>query len=353
MTKTVLIKPKMSDSGASYWAMFYCAILKTIVYQKNLQFRFKNPSLQSYRGTLEHPANFFNQMKASINNHGFEYLMIDYIRSKDGIEARDILISELLQQYGILDFEYKYLNVFKLGDDSSLHEEIAKFDDPDVKVLAPIHQQTFQRGKINLIGQTRPVSNIAKSFLHSDLLIMVSDGRNHTYGFVGEIEGHHGENLFRDSYWANNNGIKGRYTSFALGASDRKKSIDDIIIKESIVLTSDNEGRKILHFSNSNPFMKSFKLAINNIDLCLAGHFSNIGGLDESHQKIIDIIKDSWNNNAQELISTLEKFIDYDFNLEDFYYQSDDGNNGTIYKPSPLALQNNFYLHKVNQIKQA
>ncbi len=351
MTKTVLIKPKMADSGASYWSMFYCAILKTIVYQKNLQFRFDNPSLQSYRGTLKHPANFFNQMKANINNHGFEYLMIDYIRSKDGVEARNSLVSGLLQQYGIHDFEYKFLNVFKLGDDSSLHEEILKFDDPDIKVLAPIRQQTFRRGKVHLAGQTRPISNVAESFLHSDLLIMVSDGRNHTYGFVGEVEGHHGENLFRDSYWTSNNGIKGLYTSFALGASDRKKSIDDITIKENIVLTSDNEGRKILHFSNSNPFMKSFRLAINNIDLCLAGHFSNIGGLDESHQKIINIIKDDWGNNVQKLISTLEKLIDYDVNIEEFSYQSDDGNNGTIYKPSPLVLQNSFYLHRLNEIE--
>ncbi len=319
--------------------------------QNYLQAPESESTLQNYRGTLKHPANFFHSMKANVFNHGFEYLMIDYLRSRDGSEARDKLVLSLLNQYKIQDFEYKYLNIFKLGDDSTLHDEISKYEDPDVKVLAPMKDQDFFRRKPWLVGHTRPVSNIAETFRYSDLLIMVSDGRNHTYGFIGEVEGHHGENLFRGTYWSNKDGIKGRYTTFALGASDRKKKIDGFVVKENIILTQDSDERWILHFSNANAFMKSFKSAINNLELCLGGHFSNIGSLDESHQKILNIIEDEWNGNVYDLIKKLESLVDYDVDINEYSYQMDE-NSEIIYKPSPIAL-NSFYLHRLTTQEKA
>ncbi|EHA16189.1 hypothetical protein [Halomonas sp. HAL1] len=350
MYRTIFIKPKLIDSGESYWAMFYCSILKTIAYQKNLEYRLKTSSLQEYRGTLNYPANFFNKMKNNIRNHGFEYLMIDYLRSVDGIDARDKLVSELLFQYGIHDFEYTHLNIFKLGEDSSLYRMIEQFDDPDVKILTPLEHHAFSRmGRILCNGQTRPVSKVAESFLHSDLLIMVSDGKNHTYGFVGEVEGHHGEQLFRSSYYEKNGGIKGRYTTFAIGASDRKK-FDDVVIKDNIVLAKDEKGRLILHFSNSNAFFKSFKHAINNMELCLSGHFSNVEGLDDSHNKILSIVESGWEKNVQDLIYNLEKIIEYDIDLNEYSYQTDSDEGDVIWKPSPIAIANQYYLHKLNSV---
>lgn len=330
--------------------MFYCSILKTIVFQKNIEYRLKTNSLQEYRGTLEFPANFFNKMKNNIRNHGFEYLMIDYLRSVDGRDARDKLVSSLLLQYGVHDFEYTHLNIFKLGDDSSLYREIEQFNDPDVKVLTPLQHRTFSRaGIIHCIGQTRPVSKVAESFLNSDLLIMVSDGRSHTYGFVGEVEGHHGEELFRDSYYEKRGGIKGRYTTFAIGASDRKK-IDSVIIKENIVLAKDEKGRMILHFSNSNGFIKSFTHAISNMELCLSGHFSNIESLDDSHNKILNAVKSGWGADVHALIFNLEKMIEYDVDVKEYSYQIDDNNGEVVWKPSPIALKSQYYLHKLNSL---
>lgn len=353
MAKTILIKPRVLHSGLSYWAMFYCSILKAITYQKNIDYRLVSQSLQNYRGTLAFPSNFFNKMKASVRNHGFEYLMIDYLRSKDGADVRKILTDSLLRQYGISDFEITHLNIFKLGEESVLYEEISKYNDPDVKIITPAAQQIFKRaGRNQLQGQTRPVSKVAETFLHSDLLLMVSDGRNHTYGFIGEVEGGHGENLFRGSYFNNNNGIKGKYTTFALGASERKAPIDGVAVKENVVLTQDSEGRLILHFSNSNEFIKSFKHAINNMELCFDGHFSNIDGLDFNHEEVIKIISNNWNGSVHELIFQLENHIEYDMDVREYMYQTEDENGEFIYKPSPIALGSQFYLHKINKLEK-
>lgn len=60
MTDTILIKPKVVNSATSYWAMFYYAILKTVANQKNIKYPLTQSSLESYRGVLKHPANFFS-----------------------------------------------------------------------------------------------------------------------------------------------------------------------------------------------------------------------------------------------------------------------------------------------------
>lgn len=146
-TKTILIKPKITDDASSYWAMFYCSILKTLVYQKNIKFPFKGKTLQGYKGTLHHPANFLNQMKGNIANHGLEYLMIDFLRSKDGCDVTKVLIDNLLAKQDITDFEYKYFNVFKLGEDSHLYSVIEQYDDPNVKVFSPSEPLIFNRKK--------------------------------------------------------------------------------------------------------------------------------------------------------------------------------------------------------------
>ncbi|EIE1286461.1 hypothetical protein ACIX9V_004382 [Vibrio vulnificus] len=349
MSKTVLVTPKFITDSASYWAMFYCAILKTILYQKNLTYNLKGSSLQSYRGELKHPANFFNAMKGSIRNHGFEYLMIDFLRSNDGKDLRDILIGRLLERFGVHDFEYNFMNVFKLGEDSTLYDEIVEYDDPDVKVLVPGSVQAFTRAKKILTGFTYPVSNIARSFPSADLLIMVSDGKSHTYGFVGEVEGHHGEKLLQSTYWKKDDGIKGRYTTFALGASDRK-IIDGIKVKQNVVLHSDVSGREIVNFSNANEFIKAFHHAINNITLCLSGHYSNLDGLDDSHRKIVNIIADGWNKNLPDVVKDLERYIQYDVSIDEYSYQSDSNEHtGTVFKPSPIIQNNQFHLHRIHQ----
>ena len=352
--KTILIKPRSfliedDTSGSSYWAMFYSAILKTVFYQKNLDYRFNVPSLQSYRGELKKPSNFFKEIKNKIKNHGFEYLMVDFLRSVDGADIRDTLIKNLLGKYGINDFEYNLVNVFKLGNDSELYDEIKKYQDPEVKVFIPKGKHVQITNRTSVDGFTYNVSKIAEAFQHSDLLIMISDGRNHTYGFVGEVEGGHGETLFREKYW-DTDSIKGRHTTFAIGASERKKHLGNIPVKENIVLHEDAEGRFILHFSNATDFYKCYLQAVSIIELYLDGHYANVKNLgpDVSHSKVLKIIEDGWADPLPELLKKLDSLIEYDVDIEEFHYQRSTGPDVT-YSPSLIALENEYFLHKIKR----
>lgn len=355
MTNTFLIKPRLTDSAKSYWAMFYCSIMKTLINQKNIPYQLNQDSLRSYRGELRNPANFFNQIKSAIKNHGFEYLMTDFLRSEDGRDTLNNLLNSLLTTYGINDFEYQYMNVFKIGEDSALHQVIEKYEDPDAQVFFPDGNIFFNRKKTIIQTLTYPLSKLSKTFINCDLLIMISDGKNHTYGFVGEVEGGHGEELFRKNYWDKNNKIKSKYTSFAIGSSDRKKVLNGVQPKGSVVLHKDEGNRWILHFSNSNQFIKDFTRTINNIDMLLGGHSHNIDmdALDDSHRDIINIITEKWATNIRHLIDELEKFIEYSISKKELYSQHDDeeSEGGTIFKPSLITLDDRFYLHKIRPPK--
>ncbi|MBS4430485.1 hypothetical protein E2566_08205 [Pectobacterium punjabense] len=342
MKDTIIVKPRVINEAISYWAMFYCAVLKTIYNQKNLKFNFDNGSLESYRGKLKHPSNFFNQMKSAVSNHGFEYLMIDYLRSIDGIDITKKLLDRLLNKRGITNFEYLFMNIYKVGSDSKLQDIIEKYDDISVKIFVP-HNNYKAFTKKNEAGFTYNIGNIGKTFIHSDLLMLISDGKKHTYGFVGEVEGLHGENLFTPKYWA---GTKAKYSSFAIGASERKKKIEDIEVKNNILISEDFEGREILHFSNANQFVKDFKLALSNIELCLNGHFSNISHSDESHAKIFKFISDGWSKPLNETIIKLESFIGYSFSSDVTYNQSSEN---SIFKPSIIYSLSEFPLYQLDK----
>ena len=277
--------------------------------------------------------------------------MIDFLRSRDGEDVFKELSGSLLKEHGVNDFELEYMNIFKLGRDSNSHTIISKYSNPEVTIFIPDHEPLKpERRKINL-SVKYSFSNIACAFSNNDLLIMVSDGKNHTYGFVGEVEGLHGEGLFLDTYWKKNG--KGRFTTFAIGSSDRKKKVAETQPKGNTIIHRDNVGRWIVHFSNSTNFIEDFAEAIDNLELCFDGHFSNIKTKDTSHMTIINTIKLGWGTGVNSLISTLESLIDYSININEFYYQEDyteeSGEIRTIYKPSLIAIDNKFYLHKINE----
>lgn len=339
MKNTILIKPKFVNDVSSYWAMFYCAILKTIYHQKNLKFNFDSSSLETYRGKLTNPSNFFNQMRGSINNHGFEYLMIDYLRSSDGIDITKLLIERLLKKRGITDFEPQFMNIYKVGEDSKLHSVIETYSDLDVKIFVPANNYKSFSNKCKA-NFTYNIGNIAKTFIHSDLLLLISDEKKHTYGFVGEVEGLHGEKLLGHKYWEN---FKARYSTFAIGTSDRKKAIEQIMVKDNVIITEDFGEREILHFSDAIQLIKDFKIALNNIELCLNGHYSNISLSDDTHNKIFKLIKNGWSKPLNEVINEFEKLIDYSTDPE-MYTQSPED---SIFKPSIIASVDKFSLYKL------
>lgn len=350
MTDTILIKPKLVNSATSYWAMFYYAILKTVANQKNIKYPLTQASLESYRGVLKHPANFFHQMRSGLKNHGFEYLMIDFLRSQDGSEIFDQLTNSLLQENGISDFDVKFLNIFKLGSDSLVSNRISGYQNPDVKIFLPGRTESvFARKKAGL-SISYSAENISAAFSFCDLFIMVSDGEKHTYGFVGEVEGQHGERLFRDDYWGKKDGLKSKFATFALGASDRKKNIETVSPKGNIVLHRDVGGRWIVHFSDSLEFVKDFTHAISNLELCLGGHSSNIRITDKAHENVLALITKNWGVDKEIVFSQLEQLIDYSVDTHTFYYQNNleeismagDAN----YSPSLIVLEDEFFLHK-------
>lgn len=355
MTDTILIKPKLVNSATSYWAMFYYAILKTVANQKNIKYPLIQPSLESYRGVLKHPANFFHQMRSSLRNHGFEYLMIDFLRSQDGSEIFAQLTSSLLQENGINDFDIKLLNIFKLGSDSLVSKRISGYKNPDVKIFLPGRTESvFERKKAGL-SISYSSGNISAAFGFCDLFIMVSDGAKHTYGFVGEVEGQHGERLFREDYWGGKNGLKSKFATFALGASDRKKNIEAVSPKGNIVLHRDASGRWVVHFSDSSEFIKDFTHAISNLELCLGGHSSNIRITDKSHESVLALITKNWGVDKEIVFSHLEQLIDYSVDTHMFYYQNDieDLNMAehATYSPSLIALEDEFFLHKKKDLE--
>ncbi|EML7933857.1 MULTISPECIES: hypothetical protein [Providencia] len=238
MDKVVIfIEPKIITNTSSYWAMFYASIFKALAYQNNIEFKLGARSPQAFRGALNTPSNLLGRIRNSIQNHAFEYLMMDLLRSRYGYETRVELVNKLLNSCGITDFEYTYLNVHKMGKDSILYN-IAMENPYDVKVVVPkFNVATGVREGFQFF--THPINIALTNYPNSDLLLIVSDGKNHTYGFLGEIEGRRGVNLFRESYWA---GEKGKYATFAIGISDKNNlriNNEQIQISNNITIFND------------------------------------------------------------------------------------------------------------------
>ncbi|EPQ3686043.1 hypothetical protein MWT85_003821 [Morganella morganii] len=343
----VFIQPKLITNTSSYWAMFYAAIFKALAYQKNIQFPLGNKSPQAHRGELNTPSNFLNQIKHNIQNHAFEYLMMDLLRSDYGITTRHHLVTRLLETCGITDFEYKYLNVYKMGKDSIYYEN-AMNNPFDVKIVAPkFNPSTGFRVGFQMF--THPVNEALTNYPHSDLLLIVSDGKNHTYGFLGEVEGRRGINLFRNSYWV---GEKGKYATFGIGISDKNNlNINDapVQLSSNIALFTDTEERVILNYSNITSFAKDYIRAINNMELCFNGQFANIGtDSDAGHEYILKIISDNWGNGSSIIINALIKHVSFNYDYAaTIYNQLNSETRKFEFKPNMLILENSYCLHQM------
>lgn len=339
LKKTILI-PQINIllDTSNYWAAFYCSILKTIRYQKNLDSVWgENNTLKEYKGELRE-SGFFSNMKNKIKNHAFEYVMADFLKTKDGIGIFKDLCANVLNDYNLNGFDIKLINIFKVGTDTEIFDAKAEYQKSTLTMLLPKGIKALPTSVIN--GY-----NLNETLKFSDLFIIISDG-NETFGFVGEVEGHHGEKLFRNTFFKENP-IKDKYCTFCIGVSDRKNYADKSI-KDSISLVKDESiGRWMLHFSKSHYYVRDYYYAIENIQNLIEGHFGYMNSLyDEGHVKILDLIKTNWNTDIKELISTLESFIEYAFSPKNFHYQeSIDGVNS--YRPSTLFLPNQIPLYEI------
>lgn len=341
------ITPRVITDPSSYWAMFYVAIFKALAYQKNIQFRLGDKSPQAHRGAYSTPSNFLAQIRSSIKNHAFEYLMMDMLCIDYGGLTRIQLVKKLLESCGITDFDYNCINIFKMGKDSIQYNNIKK-GSFDVSVVVPkFNIKTGAREGIQFF--THPLNVAITNYPNSDLLLVVSDGRNHTYGFLGEVEGNNGKTLFRDSYW---DGEKGKYATFAIGISNRKNikiDEDTVQLSNNITLFTDTADRVILNYSNITFFAKDYLRAIHNMELFFNGQFENIGtGDDAGHDKIIKVIKDNWGNGSNIIIEKLSGWVRAEYAIVAMVYSKFNPQTKTFeFKPNPLILPDSYFLYEV------
>ncbi|EPO8227275.1 hypothetical protein ACUF44_004319, partial [Providencia rettgeri] len=343
------IEPKLINNTTSYWAMFYAAIFKALSYQTNMQHPLGEQSPQSHRGNLSTPSNYLAGISDHLRNHAFEYLMMDLLRSEYGDITRDILVTRLLSLYGITDFEYKYLNIYKMGKDS-IHHKLQLKNSFDIKVITPKNPNLLACSKTNYQAFTFPIHTAFENFPYSDLLLIVSDGKNHTYGFLGEIEGKNGQQLFRNSYWSKG---KGDYATFAIGISSKntlKIGAEKHQLSHNTVIFSDEMNRQILNYSNFSAFAVDYVKAVNNMELFFNGQTKHLSIEDKGHAYITDIIMKNWDKPSGYIIELLNQHVIYAYShASTLYNLLDPETNKLSFKPNMLALENSYCLHQVKE----
>lgn len=301
------------EDTTSYWAAFYCSILKTIRYQKNLAYRWGNStSLQDYKGELRE-SGFFKGMKNTVLNHAFEYVMTDFLKTKPGLSYFKDLCKSILSDYDINEFDISLMNIFKVGTDSEIFNAKANYDKTELLMLLPNGIKAQPTSIVN--GYS-----IGSTLKYSDLFIIISNGEE-TIGFVGEVEGNHGEELYRQSYYENNQ-LKKKHCTFGVSVSD-KKTHAGISIKDSVTLNrSEATGRWILNFSKSNYYINDYHHAVENLQNLIEGHFGYLSAItDGGHEKILNLIKSNWKKDIVVLINELESLVDFAFAGDNFHYQ--------------------------------
>ncbi|EMH4718913.1 hypothetical protein [Pseudomonas aeruginosa] len=343
-TDTTVLLPQAArgiiGDTASYWASFYCAILKTVRYQKNLPFNWGySSSLQEYKGALRE-SGFFGKMESTVLNHAFEYVMVDFLKTKTGVSYFKELCASILSEYDIKGFNITKMNIFKVGNDSEFHFARKNYDKTRVLMLLPRGIKAYPTTKT-------PGLSLNETLKNSDLFILISNDEE-TIGFVGEVEGNHGEDLFLSSYYKDKP-MKDKYCTFGIGVSDKNKHGGNSIKGEVSLNRSEAVERWILHFSKSNYFAKDYRSAVRGIKALVDGHFGYLEDIeDPGHQKILDMIREGWGKNVLELIAALELFVDYISPAKNYYYQEVVGEK-ILYRPSPLVMPDQFPLYSIGE----
>ena len=86
-------------------------------------------------------------------------------------------------------------------------------------MLLPDGEMAMPESRIALPGGSGEY-RLIDTLMYSDLFIIISNGEE-TIGFVGEVEGNHGEELFTKSYFEKNK-MKDKHCVFGVSVSDKK-----------------------------------------------------------------------------------------------------------------------------------
>lgn len=324
-------------SKKSYWSMFYYAIIATIRHQKNLTTPWdaKLNSLQSYKGQLI-DSSFFSAMIGSIKNHGFEYLMVEFLHTEQGWWAFEDLCESILEDHGVYKFNIQYYNITKTGTDYSLYKNQLKHNTRKVNFLLPGKNTLKQPLIVTSLNQG--IEDIyIRMIKNSDIYIEVSDG-SERFAFVGEVEGNNGGKMLGSDFFK---GIKGMYSTFGICASDKDKYSSVPIVEPVEVLLAPNTGHWVLHFKKSDDFYLDYITAIENMKKLINGQHSNLISelrKDPDHLAVLQTIISNWQSNITDLLHFLIESISYINDTKTMYNLDFLSDDSLTFIPSQLIM---------------
>jgi hypothetical protein len=218
------------DDIKSYWASHFYAVLQCLHYQitlthsprTDLVVLYPNWTLGNLRGTLK--PNFFNMIKQSVQNHGFQYFLACFLNLKMSSEVVDEIINQVCNIYEIdLDRGFLSFTFHIAGGDSILSQGLnERFD-----VVIPD-------------GTSEEILDVID---RSDICLLLRYAGNKNFALFGEVEGNHGSKQLRGSYW----GKRPKLSSFSIGVAQGKTklawigtSIFDMIPRAHVIFEKDH-----------------------------------------------------------------------------------------------------------------
>jgi len=281
-----------------YWTTHLLCLLKCLRNHKTLENGFYSryykkdenyfpPSLSTYRGDM-HIGGFSNLIKY-IYNWGFQYFLAEFLNFKTNQNLVNNILYYIQDNFQKPIFEKIDSTHFSItGDDSLL-----------------FHDSIFQRTKVYPYLLDTNVTDFLKAKSNSDLALCLKSGDDEIIIF-GEVEGNHGNQLFKKKFWDN----KPAYSLFGIGIiPNNKKSSNGSIFLENNVLLK----KTIIIIEADNNVFADFKRIINFLDdFMLRGNswdFISSYRYEPYISRLSTIMNDYWNSPIDHLISFLESIL--------------------------------------------
>jgi hypothetical protein len=231
-------------SATEYWLSLLGAVLSCLHNHKGLQHRpdtYDLPrevwSLRDFRGHL--PLGAFVQVKASMENWGFQYLFADILNDR-ALPYMGWLKDGLSQVKG-LDLRSSSAVAYVSGTDS--------YSARDLEPLVKGHLLSDLR---------RTLTTAREQVRHTDLCVVLQGAREYPIIALGEVEGNHGERVRRPTFWAN----KSAATNFGIGV------VDGSSIQFDFVETEQGQ-RFVMLFGSNQGFARDFREALDWVEYLL------------------------------------------------------------------------------------
>jgi hypothetical protein len=273
------LTPTAFDS--QYWRMHFAAVLLCLHDHQNLEVRpqalvpnrWPGWALHDFRGSADRYA--FPRMRASIQNWGAQYLLAD-ILLKNVHGLCTTLVRELSDAHNL---PLKPLSCVVAGRDSAIGDAF------------------LRSSKARVLGNRRRRVSSSREFLvFTDLCLLTHLGDpEDTIAIFGEVEGNHGDNLWRPSYWES----KSEYSLFAIGLSSRQQ--------ESLKI-GECSGRIIITMGAQQNVFSDLQIVVNWVERIIeSGPSERLwrSASDPELRDAIALVVDGWQNPVVEVLHTL------------------------------------------------